>query len=139
MTDKMMFTSKGGRTQTPVESKIMKLYVSTNDSVLTIAAKLNATPELVITTINFWRCNAGNSPEPLNSNAQGTDMAKNDKNKGSRKKIMTKLHEGEAEYSVDMDQIRGILGELEPTQALIIYRCGQSNRVNLRLGEIAIN
>lgn len=126
-----MFTSKEGQLQTTLETAIMRLYVNTEFSVHQIARQAGTTPEIAQKAINFWRADS------IPQNNQGADMANKDKNKVERTKTMAKLRKGEVEYAVDMDSIRGILGEMQGQEALIINRQGATPRVNIRMGELA--
>ena len=64
-------------------------------------------------------------------------MAKKDKNKPERTKTMTSLREGTPLYSIEMDAIRGLLPELEQGECFIIQKQGATDKVSIRLGDVA--
>lgn len=126
------FTTKDGQHQTAQEAAILRLYVNTEFSVNQIAKHIGVSPECAQKAINFWSCDI--------TNDQGKTMAKStDKNEEEREANMKKLRKGGVVYSLDMDKVRGMLNELQEGEAYIINRQSTSQRVNVRIGEMAFN
>jgi len=122
---------------TELEKSVLLAYIGTPKTCLDIAVALDLTIEFVAQTTNRWQVGKFNyNHQQAKDNNKGKTMAK-DKNKKERTKQMEELREGTAVYGVEMDKVRGILGELEPGEALICQRQAATQNVILRLGDVA--
>jgi len=128
-----MTTRRAGESPTKLESAIISLHEHKDKySCFQIANMLQIDPLTVRRVTNYW-C----AEEPHNQPGEKTTMAKSDKNKDKRGRNMEKLREGDPLYTIPMDDVRGLLGDLEDGECLICIRTSQTGKVNIRLGDCA--
>jgi hypothetical protein len=118
---------------TAIEKMIIDIYDKGDETAFEIADSLELEPSIVYSITNRWMIGMI-TYKPIKE----TTMAKNtEKNKTERDKLLKALREGKAEYSIDMDRVRGLLGELEQGEALICQKIGAGTDVVLRLGDVS--
>jgi hypothetical protein len=127
---------------TPIEATILDIYCGGSRTSYEVAELLQIDPSIVYTITNRWMLGRFNyTPKKRIEQQQPTKettMAKNtEKNKAERDKLLTSLRKGGTEYSIDMDKVRGILGELAQGEALICQKTGLGSDVVLRLGDVS--
>lgn len=129
--------TRPGESPTKQEEIVLDLH-DKGKSVFEIAAILQVDPSSVYRVIDYWD---GPLVEVITPQSEESTMAKKDKNKAERASTMADLREGKVKYGVEMDKVRGILGELndDENEALIIHRqTANAEKVNIRLGEYVI-
>jgi hypothetical protein len=134
----MEFGEVQKRKPTPLEMQVIDYYASDDSrSSFDVALELDLDIGFVHQTTNWWLMGKFEYNHKAYQKNKETTMAGKDKNKKERDEILAKLREGGSEYGVEMDKVRGLLGELEGGEALICQRQATTQKVILRLGDVS--
>ena len=119
--------------ESSVKQTILHLHENTQLTVFQIATKLEIQPVEVYHTIKDHTQKTFNE-----TNQENEATVSKDKNKNERNKNMENLRKGDTLYAIDMDKVRGLLGELAGQEALIVNRqSAGASRVNIRMGDLS--
>jgi hypothetical protein len=132
----MQFGGSPKRKPTELEQLVIDCYAPPETSSFEVALELDLDIQFIHQTTNWWLMGKFDyKPKPYEPKEK--TMAKPDKNKKERDESMAKLREGGSMYGVEMDKVRGLLGELDGGEALICQRQAATQKVILRLGDVS--
>jgi hypothetical protein len=123
------------QTPTQQEKAVINMYELQHLGVFKISTMLGVGITIISDIVDKW-CD-----DPNNSTKEETTMSNGNKlkNKVERDSTMAKLRNGQVCYSHNMDDVRGLLGEIMEGEALIVYpQSHNKDKVNIRLGDYAI-
>jgi hypothetical protein len=134
----MEFGGTPKRRPTPLEARVIDCFSMSKLSSFDVALELDLDLAFINQTTTRWLMNKYEYTAKPHKLKKETTMANNkDKNKQERDKTLAELREGKAAYGVEMDKVRGLLGELEGGEALICQRQASTSKVILRLGDVS--
>jgi hypothetical protein len=134
----MEFGEAQKRKPTPLEMQVIDYYASDDSrSSFDVALELDLDISFVHQTTNGWLMGKFEYNHKAYQPQKETTMAGKEKNKKERDEILAKLREGGSEYGVEMDKVRGLLGDIDGGEALICQRQANTQKVILRLGDVS--
>lgn len=124
---------------TDLEKLVIDCYNQPDISSFGVALEMDLDIEFIHQTTNRWIMGKYDYvPTKYNpENKEKTMAGKTDKNKKERDENMAKIREGGSVYGVEMDKVRGMLGDLKGGEALICQRQATTQKVIIRLGDVA--